>query len=319
LVRYLRAKRPTIIQTWLYHADFLGTAAAVFAKPDHLLWNVRCSDIDHPGIPLSTRCLARILGILSRRPNAIVVNSQEGQRYHHKIGYHPKQWINIPNGVDLDRFHPRPSERATLRARIGLPPDSTVIGFVARYHPMKDVETFLSAASLFQQRHENVKFVLCGDRLTSHNTALTELVRRLNLERSVVLFGRRTDIELVYPTLDVLALCSVYGEGFPNVLAEAMACGVPCVATDVGDCVELIGDCGKVIPKRDPHAVAQAYGTLIEMGLQEVGARARKRMVACYGLEQMVSRYESLYRSLVGNDHRSFVNNNSATTSRPRD
>jgi glycosyltransferase involved in cell wall biosynthesis len=297
LVRHLLANRPSILQTWMYHADLIGTVAAFFAKPAHLLWNVRSSEIDHAGIPRSTRYMARFLAMLSKRPDAIVINSQAGQRYHDQIGYRPKEWINIPNGVDLARFLPRRDERAALRARIGLPADVTAIGFVARYHPMKDVETFLRAASLFQ-RDENAKFVLCGDGLEPGNASLAELIRMLDLDRGVVLLGRRTDMEQIYPTLDALTLCSIYGEGFPNVLCEAMACDVPCVATDVGDSVIIVGDCGLIVPPRDPEALVRAWRTLIEKS-QVAPEGARSRVATRYSLERMCAHYESLYRSLV--------------------
>jgi glycosyltransferase involved in cell wall biosynthesis len=297
LVRYLRAKRPMILQTWLYHADLLGTAAAYIARPEHLLWNVRCSNIDEPGMARSTRFLVRLLAMLSRRPDAIVVNSQRGQRHHEEIGYCPKEWINIPNGVDLERFYPRWSERATLRARIGIPANATVIGLVARDHPMKDVESFLRAASLFQQGDENAKFVLCGDRLTPANATLAELVSTLGLSDRVVLLGRRLDIELIYPAFDALTLCSIYGEGFPNVLCEAMACDVPCVATDVGDSAEIIGDCGLIVPPRDPEALTRAWRMLLEKGPHL--ALGRSRVAARYSLKRMCAHYESLYRSLA--------------------
>jgi glycosyltransferase involved in cell wall biosynthesis len=299
LIRYLRAKRPMILQTWLYHADFFGTVAAFFAKPEHLLWNLRSSEIDHPGIRRSTRYLARLLATLSRRPDAIVINSQDGQRYHERIGYRPKQWINIPNGVDLERFSPRRNERAMLRDRLGLPADAAVIGLVARDHPMKDVKTFLRAASLFQQDHADTKFVLCGDGLSPDNAPLAELVRSLNLDRRVILLGRRPDIELIYPTFDALTLCSIYGEGFPNVLCEAMACDVPCVATDVGDSAEIIGDCGLIVPRRDPEALAQAWRTLFECGTHLAPEGGRSRVAARYSLQRMCADYESLYRSLA--------------------
>lgn len=297
LIRHLRAKKPKILQTWLYHADFFGTAAAFFAGPDHLLWNVRSSEIDNPGIRRSTRYLARLLAILSRRPDAIVVNSQDGQRYHERIGYHPKRWVNIANGVDLQRFRPRRGEQAILRTRLGLPADAAVIGLIARYHPMKDIETFLRAAARFQQDHENVKFVLCGDGLSPDNTPLARLVRTLDLERNIVPLGPRSDIELIYPALDVLTLCSIYGEGFPNVLCEAMACDVPCVATDVGDSAAIIGDSGLIVPRRDPEAIARAWHGLLEKrpGTESV----RSRVAACYSLEKMCARYESFYRSLA--------------------
>jgi glycosyltransferase involved in cell wall biosynthesis len=299
LIRHLRGSRPAILQTWLYHADFFGTAAAFFSKPAYLLWNVRSSEIDQGGIPRSTRYLARLLAMLSKRPDAIIVNSQDGQRYHDRIGYRPKQWINIPNGVDLERFHPRLNERTTLRAQLGLSDDSAVIGLVARYHPMKDVQTFLRAASLFQHDHENARFVLCGDGLGPDNAPLAELIRMLDLDRRVVLLGRRPDIELIYPALDALTLCSIAGEGFPNVLCEAMACDVPCVATDVGDSAEIIGDCGLIVPRRDPQALAQAWSALLDTGSRLAPEGLRARIAGRYGLQQMCAHYETLYRSLA--------------------
>jgi glycosyltransferase involved in cell wall biosynthesis len=299
LIRYLRAKRPTILQTWLYHADFFGTAAAFIARPERLLWNVRSSEIDQPGIPRSTRYLARFLAMLSRRPDAIIVNSEDGQRYHDRIGYRPKQWINIPNGVDLERFCPRRDERAVLRDRLGLPVNAAVVGLVARYHPMKDVESFLHAASLLRHNHANAKFVLCGDGFSLDNPPLSELIESLDLGSHVVLLGPRPDIELIYPTFDALTLCSTHGEGFPNVLCEAMACDVPCVATNVGDSAEIIGDCGLIVPPRDPEALARAWQRLFENGPGLAQQSGRSRVVARYSLKRMCANYESLYRSIA--------------------
>jgi glycosyltransferase involved in cell wall biosynthesis len=299
LIRHLRAKKPAILQTWLYHADFFGSIAARFAKPEHLVWNVRSSQIDHRGIRRSTRYLARLLAKLSRWPDAIVVNSHDGQRYHEQIGYRPKQWVNIPNGVDLEHFRPRPEEQPILRARLGIPTDAAVIGFVARYHPMKDIETFLAAASRFQQDNGNVKFILCGDGLGPDNNELAGLIRSLKLERSTVLLGRRSDIELVYPALDLLTLCSIYGEGFPNVLCEAMACDVPCVTTKIGDSAEIIGDHGRIIPLRDPNALADAWRALIDNKQRFGAGQIRTHVTVHYSLKQMCAQYEALYRSLA--------------------
>jgi len=300
LIRYLRANRPTILQTWLYHADFFGTAAAVFARPDHLLWNVRCTEIGkQPSMPKSTRLLERLLAMLSRRPDAIIVNSHAGQRDHDNLGYRPKRWINIPNGVDLERFRPRRDEREALRDRLRLPAIAAVIGLVARYHPMKDVETFLRAAAIFQLEHTNVRFVLCGDGLGPENRRVAELIQALDLDRHVIMLGPRPDIELIYPTFDALTLCSTYGEGFPNVLCEAMACDVPCVATDIGDSAEIIGDCGLIVAPRDPEALVGAWRAVVQKGSALGTEGARARVAARYSLQRMCSHYESLYRSLA--------------------
>ncbi|MGN6746978.1 MAG: glycosyltransferase [Xanthobacteraceae bacterium] len=299
LIRYLRAKKPAILQTWLYHADFFGSVAALFAKPDHLLWNLRSSEIDDPTIRRSTRYLARLLALLSSRPDAIVVNSGDGQRYHERIGYRAKEWVNIANGVDLDRFLPRRDEQPMLRARLGIPAGAAVIGLVARDHPMKDIETFLRAASRFQQYDGKAKFVLCGDGLGPANEKLTGLLSSLDLDRSVVLLGPRSDIELIYPAFDVLTLCSSAGESFPNVLCEAMACDVPCVATDVGDSAGIIGDCGSIVPKRDPDALANAWRAMLEKGRCFADGKVRAHVAARYSLKKMCARYESFYRSLT--------------------
>ena len=299
LIHHLRMKRPAILQTWLYHADFFGSVTALFAKPDHLVWNVRSSQIDDRVIRRSTRYLARFLGMLSRRPDAIIVNSRDGQRDHERIGYRPKRWVNIANGVDLERFHPRRDERAALRTRLGVPADATVIGLVARYHPMKDIDTFLRAASRFQQDHENAKFVLCGDGLGAGNSTLPKVVRALDLDRNIVLLGPRSDIELIYPAFDLLTLCSIAGEGFPNVLCEAMACDVPCVATDIGDSAEIIGDCGVIVPKGDHGALVRAWHVLLAKHPQPGTETPRSRIAARYSLETMRAQYESFYRSLA--------------------
>jgi len=166
---------------------------------------------------------------------------------------------------------------------------------------MKDVESFLRAASLSQRDHENVKFVLCGAGLSAENAQLSELVRSLNLDARVLLLGPRPDIELIYPAFDVLTLCSTYGEGFPNVLCEAMACDVPCVATDVGDSAEIIGDSGLIVPLRNPEALAQAWRTLLEKESGLATESVRSRVAARYSLQRMCAQYESLYRSIATN------------------
>ena len=299
LVRHLRATKPAILQTWLYHADLIGTAAAWIARPELLLWNVRCTDITLADSENSIRLVVRLLAMLSGRPDAIVVNSQRGQRDHTRIGYHPKRWANIPNGVDLRRFHPRDGEKAALRTRLGLRPNATTVGLVARYHPMKDVETFLRAASFFRRNQTNSQFVLSGEGFTPDNSILVAMIEALDLSGYISLLGPRSDIDLIYPTLDALALCSIYGEGFPNVLCEAMACSVPCVATDVGDSAQIIGDCGLIVPMRNPEALAQGWEALIKRGLGVVGELARSRITAHFSLDRMCAQYQSLYRSLA--------------------
>ncbi len=297
LVRHLRATQPAIVQTWLYHADLIGTLVALVTRPKLLLWNVRCTDMT-ADTEKPIRWLVGLLAMLSRRPDAVVVNSYQGKCDHQSLGYCPSQWVYIPNGVDLNRFRPRRNERGALRARLNLDPDAVTIGLVARDHPMKDVETFLRAAALFGQRQHDAQFVLCGDGFNTDNTNLTLLIDKLQLSKRVFLLGRRPDMDAIYPALDVFTLCSIYGEGFPNVLCEAMACGVPCVVTGVGDSAEIVGDCGLIVPVRQPERLAQAWAALLSHGVESKGAAARARIASRYSLDRMLAQYESLYLSL---------------------
>lgn len=301
LIRHLRIARPAIVQTWLYHADLVGTVAAWFARSDKLLWNVRCTDMTQAPTESSIRWLVRTLALLSRFPDAIVVNSHSGRHDHETLGYRPQAWAEIPNGVDTLRFRVRRTERAQLRARLGLADGITVIGLVARYHPMKDVQTFLRGAALMADQRADVQFVLCGAGFDAANGPINVLISELNLGSRVVLLGQRSDPEDIYPALDILTLCSIYGEGFPNVLCEAMACGVPCVATDVGDSASILGEAGVVVPKRDPQALAAAWTRLLGAGAELRGDKGRDRIENNFSLDLMRDRYSTLYEAIAAN------------------
>jgi glycosyltransferase involved in cell wall biosynthesis len=304
LVRHLRRIRPAILQTWLYHADLAGTVATWFAHQDRLVWNLRCSDITQMPGGASIGWIVRALAFLSGRPDTVIVNSGQGKLFHQTAGYHPKVWAHIPNGVDVDRFRPRPQERPSLRARLGLEPTAKVVGFVARFHPMKDCPTFFRAAARFLERHQDARFVVCGWRLTADNQQLRQLIGSFCLSERVIVLGVRADMQDIYPAFDVLALSSAYGEGFPNVLIEAMACGVPCVATDVGDSRDIVGELGVIVPPRDSEALARGWETLIAREPGSMAEQVRARVVANYSLERMRSRYAQLYEDVISSGAR---------------
>jgi glycosyltransferase involved in cell wall biosynthesis len=299
LVRHLRRTTPTILLTCLYHADLLGYLASRFTPSTRLVWNLRCSDIARAPDERPLWHLVRTLAVLSPRPDVVVVNSVRGQHFHQEIGYKPRQWMHVPNGVDTDRFRPRPTERASLRARLGLPVDARVIGLVARLHPMKDHETFLRAAALFSQQDPDARFVLCGSGCGPDSETIQRLIESLGLGGRVILLGERTDLDKIYPAFDVLTQSSAYGEGLPNVVIEAMACGVPCVATDVGDSREVIGETGLVLPPRDPQALAHGWETFFAEQPRTLGENARLRILEHYSIARARVDYEALYHHLA--------------------
>ncbi len=297
LVKELRKFNPDVLQTWMYHADLLGTLATAFVPKLRLVWNVRCSDMTTEP-RLATKVVVRSLALLSSIPDKIVVNSIRGQDEHCRAGYRRSRFVYIPNGVDSDRFQPLPGSRAALRASLGLADAGPIIGLIARFHPMKDHATFLDAARQFLATHPNARFLLAGLGCEPGTEPLETMVRERGLARHVVLLGPRSDLPLIYPALDLVCLSSAFGEGSPNVLLEALSCGVPCVATDVGDSRAIIGHCGQVVPPRDPSAMAIAWQEVLA---KDLAAAARSRVLAQFTDHATSAAYDSLYRGLLGN------------------
>jgi glycosyltransferase involved in cell wall biosynthesis len=178
---------------------------------------------------------------------------------------------------------------------------AVLIGMIARYHLVKDHATFLEAASLLLKSHNQVHFVLAGSGVDMNNAQLRELLSRYDMSPHVHLLGHRKDIARLSAAMDIVSLSS-YCEGFPNAIGEAMACGVPCVATNVGDSALVVGDTGLIVPPRDPYALADAWKELIDMGIehrQTLGMRARQRVVEKFSLDTIASQYETLYTELL--------------------
>lgn len=294
LLRIIRRERPEVLQSWLYHADLLALAASWMTPGLPLVWNLRCSDMDLGFYSRQVRLVRRILALASARPAAIIVNSDSGRRYHEALGYHPRRWEIIPNGFDIERFHPDPAARRAWRERLGAGEAGLLIGMVARVDAMKDHATFFDAAARVAARRQDAMFVLAG-RGTESLKCPPVLTGRLHA------LGERDDIASILASLDVAVLSSAFGEGFPNVLGEAMACGVPCIATDIGDSAAIIGDTGSIVPPRDGEALAGAM--LDWMGrdpaaLAQAKAAARRRVAEHYALPAIVERYQRLYEGL---------------------
>lgn len=295
LLLLLRRTPPAVIQTWLYHADLLGLLGGLIAQAP-VIWNIRSSY--HLGLsaPVTKAC-----ALLSRLPAAVVVNSKAGREIHAGLGYRPREWQWIPNGFDLDSFAPDQLARWSVRQELGLPNDALLIGMIARYDPQKDFPTFAEAAGLLLRGGPPATFLLAGDGITAENGELCQLLDAEGLLGTVRLLGRRHDVPRIMAALDVATLTSD-GEGFPNVVGEAMACGVPCAVTNVGDSATIVGDTGRVVPRRDPAALAAAWRDLLALSPDDrraLGERARSRIEANFGLDRIVLEYEVLYERVA--------------------
>lgn len=297
----VRRLRPAVLQTWMYHADLLGLVSGILSRRTPVVWNLRCSDMELSNYSRMTRAVVQANRHLSNFPEAIVVNSNAGRRLHESLGYHARRWAVIPNGFELDAFRPNNAARLKIRQELGLPKDSVLIGLVARFDPMKDHETFLLAARDLGRRGAEAYFVLVGRGVDGRNPVLRGQIDKNELAGRVHLLGERRDIDEVTAALDIATSSSAYGEGFSNAIGEAMACGVPCVVTDVGDSAYIVDETGLVVPRKDPAALARAWAELLAMdpeGRRQLGLAARARIVENFDLPKVVAQYESLYEDL---------------------
>jgi glycosyltransferase involved in cell wall biosynthesis len=295
-MRALRSERPDIVQCWMYHADLLGLLAGRLAGVKRVVWNLRCTDMRSA---LASARLLRLLARVSSWPDAVIVNSEAGRALHAQLGYRPRRFVLIANGVDTERFQPRLSERETLRQALGLSREARAVALVARLHPMKDHASFIAAASRVAARRPEAVFFFIGEGCTDASPMLRALIGGAGLQARVRLLGPRLDMERLYPALDAVALSSLYGEGFPTVLIEALASGVPCVATDVGDSARIVGPAGVIVPPNDAEALAQGIEAVLARGRDAYCAEARARADAQFGLEPMTRAYETLYEELM--------------------
>lgn len=303
LVRLLRRLKPDVLHCWMYHANLAGLLAAGPSGVKRSLWTLTCSDVDFRSYRRSTRWAMQIGARFSSKPQLIIVNSEAGKRVHAAYGYDESKMIVIPNGFDLAVFKPDAGARASVRAELGIDQATPVIGMVARFDPMKDHETFFKAARRLGLRRPDVHFVLVGPGITQENPVLVRMMKESGAEKNIHLLGPSDEVPRLLAALDIACLTSKWGEGFPNVIGEAMACEVPCVVSDVGDAAEIVGPTGIVVAKRDPAALADAWEhllTLCPAERQAMGRAARQRIAARFSVADITHRYEELYRKVVG-------------------
>jgi glycosyltransferase involved in cell wall biosynthesis len=304
LVRMIRALQPDLVQTWMYHADLLGGAAARMAGKAPVVWGLHNTDLDPQRTKRSTRWVVRACAALSRGvPTKIVSCSDAGIGIHAGQGYAKDRFVSIPNGFDTALLVPDAAHGRAVRAELGLAEDAVLVGQVARFDPQKDHRNFVRAAGLVAAQRPDVHFVLVGKGCERNNTALSEWIASTGAAERFHLLGLRSDVRRLLAGLDIAVLSSAFGEAFPLVVGEAMACGVPCVATDVGDSARIIGDTGRIVAPRDSVALAEAMLDLLELSAAErqaLGAAARSRILAEFSLPAVAARYAALYDYIIG-------------------
>lgn len=303
LWQLVRATRPDVVQTWMYHADLVGGVMARLAGSRAVVWGIRNSDLDPQRSSRSAQVAMRWCAWLSAwLPRAIVSCSVRAQQVHAAMGYRSARFQVIPNGYDLNIWREHPASHMAQRARWGVAGNALVLGMVARWDPQKDHATLLDALALVVRTVPRLTCVLAGPGMQAENASLSQAIAERGLQAHLVLDGPRNDVPEIMAALDLHVLSSAYGEAFPNVVAEAMACGTPCVVTDVGDASAIVGDVGWVVPRQDGPALAAAILSAISAvqgdERQALRAACRARIAADFGLDRMVEAYLELWSQL---------------------
>lgn len=302
LRRVIHKLQPDLIHGWMYHGNLAAILARFFSPhKTTLVWGIRHSLYEIKSEKRLTQLIIKANRFLSKSPDTILYNSQLSQQQHEQFGFCANNGRVIPNGINLEQFRFSEAERTRVRAELGIPEDALVAGHVARFHPMKDHRLFLQAAVDIARRFDNFHCLLIGRDVKLTNEDLNRHIPK-DLVTRFHLLGERRDVAAVMSAMDVFTLTSEWGEGFPNVLGEAMAMGLPCVATNVGDSALIIGDCGKVIEPKDKSvliAMIESFLILPATDRRLIGEQARHRIEDNFSLGAIVEQYSNLYKSLV--------------------
>lgn len=302
LARDIRVLRPDVVQTWMYHADLLGGAAAKLAGVQHVVWNIRNSDLPAEHTKRSTRMTVQLCALLSHwLPDKIICNAQRSVAVHSRLGYDKTLFEVIGNGFDLQRFKPDAEAKTRLCQELRIEPETALVGLVARFDPQKNHRGFIAAAESVAQRFPNVHFILAGRNVDAGNAELQQWLAQADGAARLHLLGERHDMPQLTAALDIAVSCSIYGESFPNSIGEAMACALPCVVTDIGDAAAIVGPSGFIVAPNDTPALAEALLSVLQMPPEaraSLGQEARRRIVENFSLPAVVGKYEALYTGL---------------------
>jgi glycosyltransferase involved in cell wall biosynthesis len=304
LWRFSGRAATSLVQGWMYHGNLAGTLVwwRQRRRP-RLIWNIRHSLDTLSQESSLTRRVIGSLARFSRYPDAIIYCSRVSQHQHEDLGFRSGRSVLIPNGFDSAVFRPDAAARSRLCALTRTPEHRPLLGTVARVDPQKDHANLIRAAALVRRQGTDAQLVLIGRGADEANVALNAIIRDSGLVDRVSMLGVRHDVPELLPGLDLLVSPSAWGEAFPNVVGEAMASGVPCVVTDVGDSGWLVADTGEVVPPRSPSALAASLCRLLSLprdARQQLGEKARARIVEHFALDTAIRHYEDLYVSVSG-------------------
>src|SRR5260370_27230539 len=282
LAQWIRESKPDVMHPWMYHANLVGALAARLAHDVPVVWAIHHNALDPRVDKRRTMLVNRACAFLSRKfPAHIVCCSEASVRIHKKLSYDAEKLEVVPNGFDLEQVKPDPTARVSVREELGIPADALLIGIAARFHPQNDHRNLVRLSARLHKQMPDVHFLLCGLDINWQNTRLAGWIDAAGIRDRCHLLGLRRDVARPFVMVDISTTASISGEAFPLVIGEAMACGTPCVVTDVGDSALIVDETGSVVAPGDPDALAEAWRKLIEAGpavRRSLGMAARRRL-----------------------------------------
>lgn len=300
LLRYLRRGRPSLVQTWMYHADFIGGIAARLAGIDHIVWGIRTTEVKK-GSSRATIILRKFCALLSFFiPKYVVCVAHAARESHVAVGYDESKMRVISNGLDVQNFS-SVTHRKSFREGLGIPEDAVVVGSIGRFNKVKNHVGFIRSVSALMVGCPDLYVLMIGREVDLSNFDLKIAISETNYPHRFKLLGERKDIADCLSAMDIFCLHSLT-EGFPNALAEAMAAGLPCVTTDVGDAGYLLGSCGVTVSPDNERELAAGLSRLLtmpELQRKALGLKSQQRVSDQFSLDKVVTLYEELYLELL--------------------
>ena len=272
--RLARSTRPDVVYGFLAGPNLLALLMKAAAPRAQIVWGVRSTNLGVGDRHWWTRLADWTQARLARFPDLVICNAESGRADVIERGFPAERTVVVPNGVDLMRFRPDADRRRVRRALLGVTDDECVVGIVGRVHPMKDHPTFFRAMALLRERVPSLSVWCVGAASPEERDATERLAERCGVGDRTIVLPPQSDVESLYPALDLLVSSSSHTEGLSNVLLEARACGVACVATRVGDAAKVLGDDGDVVPPRQPEVLAEACFAALTRSASERSARA---------------------------------------------
>ena len=293
---------PDLVLTWMYHADLIGGTVARLCGINNLCWNVRHCNLDADKNKFLTILTAKACAALSAFvPSRILCNSRAGLQTHRDFGYLAEKLSVIPNGFETGEFFPDEKIRKKIRKSLGIDDDQFVFGNVGRFDPQKNHAGLLDSLALVLKHNPRAMLVCCGREVSLENEEIRERVEKLNLHSNVLFLGFRQDVSHLFNAFDTYVSSSL-GEGFSNSIGEAMATGVPCVVTDVGDSKDLVGSTGWSVDPECHFKLAEGMTEALSVSRPELsrkGSLARQRIVEVFSIQSVISSFEQFYIKLI--------------------